>query len=277
MVYANVLCAYQPTRGPAMLDYLFVIASSLQEFSLLAVLVHNVASRHKAALLKLSLWGQIDPLLYSRAFTGPGKAKANATCPLCLGIGHSATAYHLYSEGLARTTRGTAAGPQCAALAQHKICINFNQGQCLRNDCPRQHVCSICGCGSPHASLCCLDKHSPPPPPRRRSNHLPPLSPQSPSPSPPHSPSPSVWHVPQPPSTHAPLTYIPHPHSQSTSTPAPTPINVHALSHLLSALPQQQWVDYLLPGFTYGFLLATRASALLATLPTSHQQLPVQR
>ena len=128
-------------------------------------------------------------------------------------------------------------------------------------------------------------------PPRRRSNHLPlfppnppplhpltpPLSPQSPSPSPPHSPSPSVWHVPQPPSTHAPLTYIPHPHSQSTSTPAPTPINVHALSHLLSALPQQQWVDYLLPGFTYGFLLATRASALLATLPTSHQQLPVQR
>ena len=33
-VYTNTLCAHQPTRGPDMLGYLFVIASSLQEFSL---------------------------------------------------------------------------------------------------------------------------------------------------------------------------------------------------------------------------------------------------
>ena len=160
-VYANTLCAYQPTRGPDMLGYLFVIASSLQEFSLPAVLAYDVAFRRKAALLKLSPWGQIDPLLYSRAFTGPGKAKANATCPLCLGIGHSAMACHLYSEGPARKSRGTAAGPRHAAPAR-EICINFNRGRCLRNDCPRRHVCSIRGCGGPHASLRCPDKRSSP-------------------------------------------------------------------------------------------------------------------
>ena len=101
-VYANTLCAHQPTRGPDMLGYLFVIASSLQEFSLPAVLAYDVAFHRKAALLKLSPWGNIDPLLYSRAFTGPGKAKANATCPLCLGVGHLAPECYLYTDGPAR-------------------------------------------------------------------------------------------------------------------------------------------------------------------------------
>ena len=77
-VYANTPCAHQPARGPDMLGYLFIIASSLKEFSLPMVLAYDIAFRHKAALLKLSAWGHIDPLLYSRAFTGPGKARTNS-------------------------------------------------------------------------------------------------------------------------------------------------------------------------------------------------------
>ena len=161
-VYANTLCAHQPTRGPDMLGYLFVIASSLQEFTLPAVLAYDVAFRRKAALLKLSPWGHIDPLLYSRAFTGPGKAKANATCPLCLGVGHSAPECYLYTDGPARKARGTPAGPRRPAPSHQQICINFNRGRCLRNDCPRRHVCSVPGCGGPHASLRCPGKRSSP-------------------------------------------------------------------------------------------------------------------
>ena len=73
-VHANTLCAHQPARGPDMLGYLFVIATSLQEFSLPAVLAYDIAFRRRAALLKLSAWGHIDPLLYSRGQLGVGAA-----------------------------------------------------------------------------------------------------------------------------------------------------------------------------------------------------------
>ena len=74
-VHANTLCAHQPARGPDMLGYLFIIASSLKEFSLPAVLAYDIAFCRRAALLKLSAWGHIDPLLYSRAFTeGPSES-----------------------------------------------------------------------------------------------------------------------------------------------------------------------------------------------------------
>ena len=155
-VYANTLCTHQPTRGSGMLGYLFVIASSLQEFSLPA---YDVAFRRKAALLKLSPWGHIDPLLYSHTLTVPGKAKANATCPLCLGVGHSAPECYLYTDGPARKVQGTPAGPQRPAPSHQQICINW---RCLRNNCPRRHVCSVRGCGGPHASLRCPGKRSSP-------------------------------------------------------------------------------------------------------------------
>ena len=161
-VYSNNLCAHNPSRGPDMLGYLFVIANSLQEFSLPAVLAYNVAFRRKAALLKLATWGQIDPLLYSRAFTGPGKAMANATCPLCLGLGHSAADCSFYLGGPAKTAWGATAGPRQSAPTYREICIRFNRGRCLRNDCPRRHICSVKGCGGPHASLCCPGKRSSP-------------------------------------------------------------------------------------------------------------------
>ena len=143
-VYSNNLCAH---NRPDMLGYLFVIANSLQEFSLPAVLAYDVAFRRKAALLKLATWGQIDPLLYSRAFTGPGKAMANATCPLCLGLGHSAADCSFYLGGPAKTAWGATAGPRQSAPTYREICIRFNRGRCLRNDCPRRHICSVKGCG----------------------------------------------------------------------------------------------------------------------------------
>ena len=159
-VYANTLCAHQPARGPDMLGYLFIIASSLKEFSLPAVLAYDIAFHRKAALLKLSAWGHIDPLLYSRAFTGPGKARTNSTCTLCLGVGHSAFECDLYSEGPAKRARGAQAGPRRLAPSQREICINFNHGRCLRNDCQRRHMCSVRGCGGLHASLHCPEKRS---------------------------------------------------------------------------------------------------------------------
>ena len=159
MVHANTLCAHQPARGPDMLGYLFITASSLQEFSLPAVLAYDIAFSRKAALIKLSAWGHIDPLLYSRAFTGPGKACTNSTCTLCLGVGHSAFECDLYSDGPAKRARGTQAGPRRLALSQRETCINFNHGRCLRNDCPSRHVCSVRGL---HASLRCPEKRSSP-------------------------------------------------------------------------------------------------------------------
>ena len=44
-VYANTLCAHNPARGADKLGYLFVVASSLQEFSLPAVPVYDIAKR----------------------------------------------------------------------------------------------------------------------------------------------------------------------------------------------------------------------------------------
>ena len=100
--------------------------------------------------------------LYSRAFTGSGKPRTNSMCTLCLGVGHSAFECDLYSDGPAKRARGAQAGPRRLAPSQREICINFNHGRCLRNDCPRRHVCSVRGCGGLHASLRCPEKRSSP-------------------------------------------------------------------------------------------------------------------
>ena len=72
-----------------MLGYLNIIASALQQYSLPSVLSYDLVFRCRAAQFKVTSWGQIDPDLYTRAFTVPGKAKSHATCPVCLKPDHS--------------------------------------------------------------------------------------------------------------------------------------------------------------------------------------------
>jgi len=61
-VYPTTLCAYQT---PDMLSYLYIIASSYQEFHFTACLAHNVAFRRKATNFRLTSWDHIDPQSYS--------------------------------------------------------------------------------------------------------------------------------------------------------------------------------------------------------------------
>ena len=99
-------------------------------------------------------WGQIDLLVYSKAFTGPGSVKPHATCPIFLQLGHSVAECTFYSNEPAKRTRATSAGPRHVATST-EICMNLNQGKCLRNDYQQKHFCSFRDCGGPHVSLLC--------------------------------------------------------------------------------------------------------------------------
>ena len=119
-------------------------------------------SPRKVALLKLTAWGQIDPLLYSKAFTGPGRAKPHAACPICLQIGHSMSECSFYCDEPAKGVRATPGGLGPRAI-NREICISLNRGRCLQNECPHKHICSVTGCGGSHASLHCPRKRYSPP------------------------------------------------------------------------------------------------------------------
>ena len=236
-VYANTLCAYQPTRGPDMLGYLFIIASSLQEFSLPAVLVYDIAFRRKAALLKLLPWGQIDLLLYSRAFTGPGRAKAYSTCPLCLN----------------RATQ-----PRCAIYIQRDQprspgayqLVHDARPQPIRKYALTSTVGGASGTTTPVSTSTLQEAAAAPMPPSAVPRGDPPPANCSNLPlSLPLPPSHSVWHVPPSPAHTHPV----HHHLSPSTTPTLTPLCVRTLAHLLSGHPCREWVNYLLRGFTFGF------------------------
>ena len=137
-----------------MIGYLFIIASALREYSLTAVLAYDIAFRRKAGTVKGTPWGQIDPALYSRAFTGLGKAKPFATCAICLQAGHDCP---FYADGPVKRARGMVAGLKFSAPATNnrEVCQNFNRGRCAANECPLLHICSVRGCAGPHASFRC--------------------------------------------------------------------------------------------------------------------------
>ncbi len=163
-VYAATLCAHQPTRGPDMMSYLYVIASAQQEFPFSACLAYDVAFRKKAARFRLTSWGQLDPQLYSRAFTGAHRGKDPTHCTSCLELSHPTHKCPLYPGGPAKKPRTTTAGPrrQVPTTRGAEICLNFNRGKCSRTDCPRAHYCSLHGCSGPHpASRCPLRRTSP--------------------------------------------------------------------------------------------------------------------
>ena len=66
-VYANTLCAHNPSRSPDMLGYLFVTASSLQEFSLPAVLAYDVHCLPLEGCAANKKLGQLPPALSALA------------------------------------------------------------------------------------------------------------------------------------------------------------------------------------------------------------------
>ena len=126
----------------------------------------DVAFRRKASTFRLITWGQIDPQIYAKAFTGVGKAKARAWCDTCL-VSHHTTADCpiFYQGGPAKKARAAVVGPK--RDTQHSpsskdICLNYNRGRCSKDDCPRRHACLLLGCGGPHQASRCPGRRSSP-------------------------------------------------------------------------------------------------------------------
>ena len=71
--------------------YLYIIATYHAEYNFSACMAYDVAFRRKAARFRLSSWGQIDPQLYTKAFTGSGKANPRAWYDHCLTSSHSSS------------------------------------------------------------------------------------------------------------------------------------------------------------------------------------------
>ena len=111
-IYGNSLTASQPSRGPDLLGYLYLMASMEQEFTFPACLSYDIAFRRKTHKFHLATWGHIDTQLYARAFTGPGKAKPQACCDLCLASTHSTTQCPFYSGGPVKKARASTSGPK---------------------------------------------------------------------------------------------------------------------------------------------------------------------
>ena len=88
-VYCHYLLAHQPMRSADLMGYLYILATCQAEYNFPACLAYDIAFRKKAARFRLTSWGQIDPQLYTKAFTGAGKAKARAWCDHCLAPSHT--------------------------------------------------------------------------------------------------------------------------------------------------------------------------------------------
>ena len=141
-VYSHHLASHQPLRGPDCIAYLYIIATCNMEYNFSACLAYDVSFRKQADRFKLTTWGQIDPQLYARAFTGAGKACPHAWCEHCLSPTHSSTDCTLfYPKGPAKRARLTSAGPKPFTTPFQEICRKSNHGGCTRDNCPRQHTC----------------------------------------------------------------------------------------------------------------------------------------
>ncbi len=67
--------------GPGLFAYHYIIAMASKEYSSSTFLAYDVAFRKKAAQYRLTRWGEIDPHIYSRAFTG--MRRSSNQCSLC--------------------------------------------------------------------------------------------------------------------------------------------------------------------------------------------------
>ena len=156
---------HQPLWGPDLLAYLYLIATCQVEFNFGACLAYDVAFRRKASTFRITTWGQIDPQIYAKAFTGVGTAKARAWCDTCL-VSHHATADCplFYQGGPTKKARAAVVGPKRGT--QHSpsskdICLNYNRGRCSEDHCPRRHACLLPGCEGPHQASRCGRRSSP--------------------------------------------------------------------------------------------------------------------
>ena len=274
-VYAHYLTSHQPLRSTDLFAYMYIIATCHAEYTFSACMAYDVAFRRKAARFRLTSWGQIDPQLYTKAFTGSGKARPRAWCDHCLTSSHSPSECPLFSSsGPAKKPRVTTAGPRHTTPTRTKeVCRNFNRGGA--------HVTTVhdATCASPLVALGHTQPHPVPPSAPPQGSPEPwdlPQPPLSPSfltsdthlPSPPLSPLPVI---PQPPTTgspqpispsltsHTAFHQLPHPRQHlppPLQLPAPlthTPVNTHLLSSLLSGHPRRDFTSYLLQGLNIGF------------------------
>ena len=161
-VCAHYLASHHPQRSTDLPAYMYVIATCHAEYSFTACMAYDVAFRRKAARFCLTAWGQIDPQLYTKAFTGSGKARPRAWCDHCL------TRAHTSSDCPLSPSSGSAKKPQISSQrssqtsSSKEICRNFNHGRCSRGDCRRRHVCLTQGCLGPHPATSCPSKRSSP-------------------------------------------------------------------------------------------------------------------
>ena len=113
MCIATISVAHQPMRSADLMGYLYILAICQAEYNFPACLAYDIAFRKKAARFRLTSWGQIDPQLYTKAFTGAGKAKAQAWCDHCLAPSHTpAECPYFYPGGSAKQSRVATAGPK---------------------------------------------------------------------------------------------------------------------------------------------------------------------
>ncbi len=164
-VYAAVLTAVQPARGPDLCGYHYIIATASKEYSSSAFLAYDIAFRKKAAQFRLSRWGEIDPHIYTKAFTGT--RRSTNQCSLCTSMFHRIEDCDLYTGGPVRKARTTQPGPRSrSAVPTHRgkeVCLNWNRGKCSRDhDCPRAHVCSVQAYQGPHRAFACPSRRSSP-------------------------------------------------------------------------------------------------------------------
>lgn len=118
-VYAAVLAAAQPDRGADLMAYQYIIATAAREYFLSAFLAHDTAFRRKAAQYAITRWGEIDPHVYTRAFTSV--QRPSSQCSICTSLHHTTMECALYSGGPAHQPWSTPAGPK-----QHTILNPFS-------------------------------------------------------------------------------------------------------------------------------------------------------
>ena len=171
-VYAAIIASAQPTRGVDLMAYHYIVATAAREYGSTAFLAYDIAFRRKAAQYSLASWGEIDPHIYTKAFTAA--PRPSYQCSICTSLYHSTADCPLYTGGSARQPRTTPAGPRMrtvptptyASAPSHQgkpVCLNWNRNRCPRESgCSRAHVCNMPGCQGPHRASACPSRRTSP-------------------------------------------------------------------------------------------------------------------
>lgn len=100
-------------------------------------------------MFHLTSWSATDPQLYTKAFTGPGKAHPKAWCDHCLTSSHLSSECPIFLRRASQETQGLDGWPH----PPRQICRNFNRGRCSREDCPADSLPHSGMSGSPPCHL----------------------------------------------------------------------------------------------------------------------------